>query len=83
MLDALPLGGQQLDQLGAAVGLAGPEDLAESGAEVPGVMPLEDVDGSPALLRVVGARGVSAAGFWELTARDRAPRTAAGVVRRR
>ncbi len=37
MLDALALGREQLDQLGAAVGLVGAEDLTEVGAEVPGV----------------------------------------------
>jgi hypothetical protein len=33
MLDALALGGQQLDKVRAAVGLAGTEDLAEVEAE--------------------------------------------------
>ena len=34
MLDALALGGEQLDELGAAVLLGGSEDLREVGAEL-------------------------------------------------
>ena len=51
VLDPLALGRQQLDQVGAAVGRVGPEDLAEVGTEVGLVL------AQRALLRVVGAAG--------------------------
>ena len=57
VLDPLALGGQQLDQLGAAVGGVGPEDLAEVGAEL--TLGLRNVARSAhgQLLCVVGLAG--------------------------
>ena len=62
VLDPLALGGQQLDQLGAAVGCVGPEDLTEVGSEVGLVLAHKH---TPSCRRRPGS---SAAG-WELTTR--------------
>ena len=56
MLDALALGRQQLDELGAAVLLAGSEDLCQIGAETCPVSVGLTYDSS----LLTGCRGVSA-----------------------
>ena len=53
MVDALTLGGQQLDEVGAAVGLGGSEDLRQVGAE--GVTPGGGRIGQRSLLQQLAA----------------------------
>ena len=67
MVDALPLGRQQLHQVGATVGLVGTEYLAEVRSEVGSVL---------AHLHsfVSSASGVSGRRCWELTTGARATR---------